>query len=141
MGNGPTENDLRSWLDAIDAELGLVGDRLRPLLEEREKLMERREIVTQLLESISGSSSNRGKKNQKQKQKGSTGSYVIEHAIELLEEEGGPLHINELHARFLQKGYAIPGSGAPVNITSHIRNSKKIVSTSRGIYDLRKRKP
>lgn len=67
---------------------------------------------------------------------GQTREYVVSRALEILRDEG-PMHINDLHARFIDRGYDVPGAGAPVNLTVHIRRSNAIWSPSRGVYAIR----
>ena len=62
--------------------------------------------------------------------------YVIEQAVEILRGEGHPLHINEIHARFLERGSTVPGAGKPVNLTVHLSGAEEIASPSRGVYGL-----
>jgi hypothetical protein len=68
---------------------------------------------------------------------GSIGEYVRDRAEEILREHGGPMHVNEIHARFLRSGLFVPGAGKPVNLIVHLRKGPGIVSPGRGMYALR----
>jgi hypothetical protein len=61
---------------------------------------------------------------------------VIDRAAEILRAEGRPLHINDLHARFLERGFTVPGAGKPVNLIVHLRSAEEIASPMRGVYGL-----
>ena len=61
---------------------------------------------------------------------------VREMAQRILAETARPLHISEIHKQFLDKGYAIPGSGTPFNILAHLVNDKSFVRVARGTYAL-----
>ena len=104
MVDQPTTPKVRKWLSSVQARLDRVSSQLAPLLEKRERLRNRIEILHSLLSSLKGEPA-------RDRVDGSTRHYVISRAVELLEEEGGPLHINELHARFRQRGYEVPGAG------------------------------
>jgi len=61
---------------------------------------------------------------------------VREMVSKTLSESGKPLHINEIHRAFLDKGYPIPGRGTPFNILAHVVNDKAFVRVARGTYTL-----
>jgi hypothetical protein len=46
------------------------------------------------------------------------------------------MHINDLHARFVERGLSVPGAGKPVNLTVHLRAAEEIASPTRGVYAL-----
>jgi hypothetical protein len=58
-------------------------------------------------------------------------------AAEILTEAGRPLHITELHAEFIKRGFEVPGAGKPNNVTVHLSDAADIVSTSRGYYGVK----
>ena len=63
-----------------------------------------------------------------------TPANVRESAKQILVDAGGPLHINEIHRRFAERGYPIPGAGTPFNILVHLTNDKSFVRVARGTY-------
>jgi hypothetical protein len=65
---------------------------------------------------------------------------VTTRVAEILAEEGRALHIDDILARYEQKGYRVPGAGKPVNIIAHLRRSPLFASAGRGIYDLAARR-
>lgn len=131
----PTRTDVKRWIAGVEQELAVVDRELQPLVARQKALEDRLNLLRQLAGSLDegvpvppeSDSSRSSTKIQ---------DYVIERAVSLLREEGGPLHINEIHARFLQRGYRVPGAGRPVNLTAHIRDSESIVSPKRGFYGL-----
>ena len=137
-------DDVMRWLDGVRREMAELQDRLAPLLEEQRRLETREMLLKELLSSFGrrvepkgiGSTEVGGATAVDLTTTGSVGEYVTARAREILREAGEPLHINAIHARFLERGYTIPGAGRPVNITTHLRNASDIRSPKRGIYGL-----
>ena len=61
---------------------------------------------------------------------------VREAAKAVLLAAARPLHINDIHRRFISSGHPIPGKGTPFNILVHLLNDKEFVRVSRGTYAL-----
>lgn len=142
----PSAEQVRAWLDAVRSDLEALHDRLTPLLEEQRRLEGRQALLKELLSSFpqedrlrdgaTGTVSAPYVHAVPATGPGAIGQYVIDRATEILREAGGPLHINDLHAQFVQQGYQVPGAGKPVNLTAHLRRATDIVSPSRGMYGL-----
>jgi hypothetical protein len=142
----PSAEQVRAWIYAVRADLEALHEKLTPLLEEERRLEARQVLLKELLSSfaqqdqVSDNAAGMGSAPYTRAitatGPGAIGQYVIDHATEILREAGGPLHINDLHARFVQQGYQVPGAGQPVNLTAHLRRATEIVSPSRGIYGL-----
>lgn len=111
-----------------------MAGKLGPLLAEQRQLEERRGLLQSLLRSFEATGPNGS--GAETRGAGSVARYVVERAVEILREEGGPLHINHIHARFVERGFNVPGAGKPVNLTVHLRSSEEIVSPIRGVYCL-----
>ena len=68
---------------------------------------------------------------------------VKDHVYEILSDVNRPMNINEIHAEFIRRGYAIPGKGTPFNILVHVsrdaKNAKngRFVWAARGTYAIR----
>jgi hypothetical protein len=65
-----------------------------------------------------------------------TPQNVKENVRKILSESNRPLHISEIHRRFAEAGYPIPGGGTPFNILAHLVNDKGFVRVARGTYAL-----
>jgi hypothetical protein len=130
--------EVRAWLAAVQDGLRQIEQQLAPILEEQRRLEEREALLRSLLASFEPPALNeqgvlldeRGKRD------GSVREYVVARAADILRDEGGPLHINDLYARFIERGYTIPGKGEPVNLIVHLQKSDEIASPQRGIYGL-----
>lgn len=128
------------WTEAVEREMAVLQQKLDPLLEERARLEGRRDLLQSLLASFDEAGGDQPQPSESQPQRPATQTrepvrqYVEKRVLEILDEAGEPLHINDIHRRFREKGYRIPGAGKPVNITSHIRLSERIRSPERGIY-------
>jgi hypothetical protein len=137
----PSQEQVVQWLDAVQHELDRLHDRLAPLLEQQHRLEVRQALLKDLLSSFQV----RGKTRTEDASRswavsvqptGNIGDYVRDRAEEILREEGGPLHINAIHAEFERRGFPIPGAGRPVNLIVHLRKAPGIVSPARGVYGL-----
>jgi cell division septum initiation protein DivIVA len=133
-----TADEVRTWLDGVQSDLRTIGHKMAPLIEEQRRLEEREELLRDLLKSFERSavSSDRGEEPAIPAESGAVGQYVVARAVEILREAGEPLHINDLHARFLANGHTIPGAGAPANLIVHLRKAPEIASPQRGLYGL-----
>ncbi len=127
---------VRAWLSEVESDLREVAERLEPLVAEQRQLEERRLLLQSLLRSFEVTSPNSDVPGKPARTTGSVGRYVVDRAVEILREEGRPMHINDLHARFVERGFTIPGAGKPVNLIVHLRGAEKIASPMRGIYGL-----
>src|SRR2546430_6995234 len=114
MAEKLTSNQVRVWLSEIESDLRQVAKRLEPLLLEQRQLEERRLLLQSLLQSFERASSNGDLPAKRARRTGSVARYVLERAVEILREEGRPMHINDLHARFVDRGFTVPGAGKPV---------------------------
>lgn len=129
----------RQWLLELERDKQALEERLEPLLMERAKLDQQESIVRSLLASLRGEPAtpiSPEASSVSVSPSGGVKEYVESHTILILEAAGEPMHINDIHAKFRERGYTIPGAGKPVNITSHIRESERIKSPERGIYGL-----
>jgi hypothetical protein len=131
-----TADEVRVWLGAVESDLRSLGEKLEPLLDEQRRLEERQALLRGLLRSFEQTGSNGPTPSRLSKGAGSVARYVIDRAAEILREEGRPLHINDLHAKFLERGFTVPGAGKPVNLIVHLRGAEEIASPMRGIYGL-----
>lgn len=137
----PSRAEVELWLQAVRHDLDLLQGRLSPLLEEQRRLEARQALLKDLLssfvepgeESLHEAPRPWGLSVQPT---GSIGEYVRDRAEEILREVGGPLHINEIHTRFVKRGYHVPGAGKPVNLIVHLRKAPGIASPARGMYGL-----
>jgi hypothetical protein len=127
-------DEVRSWLQTVRSDLAAIEERLQPLLQEQARLEDREALLHNLLESFgAGEPSANGAVAQSS---GSIGDYVVARAVEILTDAGSPMHINDLHAAFRERGLRIPGAGTPANLIVHLRKSPEISSPQRGIYGL-----
>src|ERR1051326_9052118 len=54
-----------------------------------------------------------------------TSAQVKDNVFQILSDAKRPMNINEIHAEFQRRGYAIPGKGTPFNILVHISREAK----------------
>jgi len=131
-----TADDVRSWLASVEHDLRHIEERLGPLLAEQRRLEERELLLEGLLRSFDQANATGPAQPRTEWVGGSVAEYVSEKASEILRDEGQPLHINDLHAQFLARGFRIPGAGKSANLIVHLRNAEQIVSPQRGVYGL-----
>jgi hypothetical protein len=136
---GPTAEQVKTWILEIENELVEIDSAITPLIERQAAVTERLGLLRRLLASLSPAPGalRRGDDTDGQAATQSGGSVrdrVQAHALEILADAGRPLHINEIHAEFIKRGFEVPGAGKPNNITVHLSDALGIVSTTRGHY-------
>jgi hypothetical protein len=135
-----TQVDVDAWLLAVRRDLDQLDEQLKPLVEEQQRLQSREALLTDLLSSFGPRTATTPSAEtdpiRSSSRNGSTGSYVVERTMEILRDEGRPLHINDIHTKFLERGFAVPGAGKAANLIVHLRKSERIASPRRGIYGL-----
>jgi hypothetical protein len=140
--SGPGSKEVEAWLEAVRGDLRRVAAGIEPLLAEQSRLRDREALLTKLLQSLTTNSAGAETPGAQQstaapppRVEGSVLDYVRTCVVEVLREKGGgPMHINDIHARFLVRGFRIPGAGRPANLTAHLGRCPGIVSPSRGFY-------
>ncbi len=141
---GPTATDVGAWISNVEGELAKIEGALAPLVERQAALIERLGLLKRLLTSVAAvdaapanreSLVNGG--NAPARIHASVRERVQVHAAEILVDVGRPLHINEIHAAFIERGFEVPGAGKPNNITVHLSDAPEIFSTSRGFYAIK----
>jgi len=61
---------------------------------------------------------------------------VVEGAVQILRERRTPLRIQDIHAEFLRRQLALPGSGTPANIAAHLVYRDLFTRPRRGVIGL-----
>jgi hypothetical protein len=148
--SSPTRDDVLGWLEGLRSRLEQVARELAPLLEEQQRLRSQEALLTKLLVSFDGSPNEVGAPAAHGSDEvdsgvvadGSTGDYVRDAALSILRDVGGgPMHINDMHAQFLARGYRVPGAGRPANLTAHLGRAASITSPRRGFYAIASDRP
>jgi len=138
---GPTATDIAEWIADVEGDLAQIDAALVPLVERQAALVERLGLLKRLLNSMAAAAATPA--TQESAANGSSSpariySSVRErvqvHAAEILIDLGRPMHINEIHAEFIKRGFEVPGAGKPNNITVHLSDATEILSPSRGYY-------
>ena len=132
--------EVSTWIAQIEAELAQLDAELAPLLDRQTALAERLGLLKRLLASLSADAHPLAgvpaatAAGSPARVYASVRDRVQAHASEILTEAERPLHINEIHAEFIRRGYEVPGAGKPNNITVHLSHADSIDSTSWGYY-------
>jgi hypothetical protein len=138
---GPHATEVEKWIADVERELGELDAALGPLVERHVAVSERLGLLKRLLASLTvkdagialvGSGAS-GMVSAAQPN-GTVRARVQAHVLAILSEVGTPLHINDIHAEFIKRGFEVPGAGKPNNITVHLSDAAGIVSTARGYY-------
>ncbi len=139
----PDAATVEGWIAAVRRELLAIGQQIEPLLMEQNRLRTREQILGSLLRTINPQSQSTVTPQSAIDVaisplvvEGSMRDYVRDGVRAVLTEAAGPLHINDLHARFIARGLRVPGAGRPANLTAHLGRCPGIVSPQRGIYAL-----
>lgn len=133
---GPTPSQLELWLEQVDRALVVVQARLEPVLAEQARLQERRLLLKELLASFGDDRTGAEDRPTRASALESTRDRIHRQAVEILSQAGRAMHVNDLHAEFLRRGYDVPGAGRPNNITVHLSAWPDVASPQRGLYGL-----
>jgi hypothetical protein len=69
--------------------------------------------------------------------KSDTPESFLDACINVIRENGKPIHITDLHSELLKSGIPIPGKGDQANVIARIQRSDGIIiRTGRGMYGL-----
>jgi hypothetical protein len=146
----PSLAEVEAWLASATGEIAKVDSEIAPRLERRARLESQVALLEKLRLTFTGDVAPPDSPPIKffredgaaqpaigtAGPRGTIGAYVIEHAKRILQEHDGPMHINELYATFLKRGYTVPGAGTAANLTAHLTRSDAIESPKRGLYCL-----
>jgi hypothetical protein len=136
----PEKHEIEEWLVGVRSELERIEVALSPLLHEQARLREREQLLLRLsqsFETIQGPADTRAGEPREPDADLPIREYVQRRVAEILRDAGeAPMHINDLHAKFLQRGFRVPGAGRPANLTAHLGRSETIISPRRGFYAL-----
>ena len=138
----PDAAAIESWIIAVERELAQVDSQLAPLVERQAGLNERLGLLRRLLGSLSTVTSQEAAVRMPAPAASAARvlttvrERVQAEATSILRDAGGPLHINQIHAEFIRRGFQVPGAGKPNNITVHLANAPDLRSTARGVYEL-----
>jgi len=138
MAAGVNPEEVRRWLEDLERRDAEIQATLNPLLQEQAAIHKRQRLLTELLASFNASVSTRSTSANRPLTSETVGEQVRKNVRLVLEAvPSGTLHINEIHAEFIKRGFEIPGQGRPANITAHLTRDADIVSPQRGVYGLR----
>jgi hypothetical protein len=134
-------NDLMKWQRELTTEREELGKKLEPLLEQREQLRSKLELVTRLIAIEGGdviTPQLRSVQEEPQPRDIPTVASELQAAVhQVLEVNGSPMHISAINAALRQRGIAIPGRGTDANIIVHLRRAPYLFERkARGTYAL-----
>jgi len=137
----PSAAQIQAWIAHEEAALDAVRTKVRPLVEEEERIGARLIGLRQLLVTFDPSTPPAllatGSGGHTASASGSSvAERVRDQVREILRASDGPMHINSIHSAFRERGWTVPGAGRPANITAHLSDAPDIVSPSRGLYRL-----
>jgi hypothetical protein len=146
---GPSAEDVRAWLTEIDEQVLRIQGQLEPLLREQGRLRERRKLLGELLTSFGEDplALLEGRDGEvvlhavttavsPSARRESVRERVHREVVSVLRETGRPLHINDLLAEYVKRGYQVPGQGKAANISVHLSGWDDIEIPERGVYGL-----
>ncbi len=127
---------LLEWETLLSSELEELSRQREDLEARFQKVSRKLELVRQMRSLEEPCSADDSLEKQKPVifENRATPATVRELTHKILTDAAGPLHINDIHRHFLDKGYPIPGAGTPFNILVHLVNDKAFVRVARGTY-------
>lgn len=146
---GPSPDAVKTWISEIDERIRDVQNRIEPLLVEQGQLRERRKLLGELLSSfgqeppdaVAGADSQVVVHSTQAAATASKGRETVRERVHrevvtVLQELGRPVHVNDLLAEYVKRGYKVPGQGKAANISVHLSGWSDIENPERGIYGL-----
>lgn len=128
--------ELHRWERSLSDQIEALKKRRADIDTEIQQLSKKLELVKQML-TLEGHGSDRADMSPAATAEArTTPDKVREAAKGILADAKGPLHINEIHREFVDRGYVIPGGGTPFNILVHLVKSSGFVRVARGTYAL-----
>ena len=127
---------LQQWERSLAAELEEMKKRRVGLDTDIQQRSKKLDLVRQMLALEAGDSGARDIQVSGSAEVRATPAGVREAARVILTDAARPLHINDIHRQFIDRGYAIPGGGTPFNILVHLVKSSGFVRVARGTYAL-----
>lgn len=139
----PSVDSIRGWISHEEAALEAIRAKLTPMLEDQRRGEDRLARLKDLLSAYdvpqiadAGDLSSQARPSPHVAGPQSVSGRVRGQVREILAARTEPMHIVEIHAAFIQRGWEVPGAGTPANITAHLSKDPDIVSPSRGFYRL-----
>jgi len=134
-------SDLSKWQRELAAEREAIDRDLKPLLDQREQLRSKLELVTRLLALENGHldspQSRTGRDETATPDVPSVASELQAAVHQVLEAAGAPMHVSAINAALRQRGVTVPGKGTDANIIVHLRRAPDVFERmARGTYAL-----
>jgi len=127
---------LRDWEKALQGEVERWQAERSRVESELQRATKKLELVREMRSLDASPASTASLVPSAIKDGRATPTSVREMTQRILSESARPLHINEIHQQFVERGYPIPGSGTPFNILAHLVNDNSFVRVARGTYAL-----
>jgi len=133
----PTPEDIAAWLSTEQETLSDLQAQLSVLRAQEFATLERIDRLKDLLHLYSKESPSAIEALTSTQTEESVRNRVRRQVMEILQEAGAPLHINEILADFKSRGWDVPGKGRAANLSVHIGGDwDEVHSPSRGYYAL-----
>ena len=128
---------LLEWESALEAEVEELRQQRNKIDTELQKASRKLELIREFYALEKSPDESSGAEGlQVLAAERPTPNSVREVVKRIIAGSGRPLHISEIHRRFVEEGHPIPGSGTPFNILAHMVNDKSFVRVARGTYAL-----
>ncbi len=137
-------DELKRWEAELDLEKEGVGRELEPLLNRREQLIQKLELVRRLIDvesatPLAPTQSPVAENGKGALTTGNSGSQIQMAVREILEEHGS-MHIRDIRTALVERGVAIPGKGTDANVIVHLRRAPEVFARkTRGTYSLKQK--
>jgi hypothetical protein len=129
-------DELQRWERSLVDEVEALRKRRADLDAEIQQRSKKLELVRQMVTLEAGASAAVAIQASGGMEARATPDGVRDAAAIILTDAAQPLHINDIHRQFLDRGFSIPGGGTPFNILVHLVKSPRFVRVARGTYAL-----
>jgi multidrug efflux pump subunit AcrA (membrane-fusion protein) len=121
----------------LQSRLAQIEGQIQPLQAEAAKLRTQLDLVTKLLH-VTKADGTILEPSQPVSTSASVapGKAVADNVAEILVNAGQPLHVSEIHARYLRTGQPIPGKGTEANLLVYMVRDRRFTRVAKGTYAL-----
>lgn len=141
---------LLEWKNTLELEIGKLRSQAQDVAAEIQKKSHQLDLVEKLIASHDSSVELVAKETPNSNENDQIGQNAVssagqavspaevkDHVYQILSDANRPMNINEIHAEFVRRGYAIPGKGTSFNILVHISRETKNVKSGRFVWAAR----
>jgi len=120
----------------LSSRLAEVEEQLRPLQAEAGKIRTQLDLIAKLIRVSSTDAIEKNANREEGTDESSAGESPTDTIAQILSISDGPLHISEIHNRYLATGKMVPGKGTESNLIAYMVRDPRFRRVAKGTYAL-----